>query len=250
MYIVRGKEYSGAIDHTNAYEASGSGELKSTSDAAHDGTLMQVSSAAAYRGAWGTAVAFVGGSNDDQRLATSCSGAATVLPLFLEITCFAFQKSNASTYLNGIFTKFTLGTLASVATVAAMVFGLISFMWWPRCDRSQEVLATQSVGRSIVSCFEACTGLGTDLSESIELKLASGKRKTILRYGPSGGVVGCKGKTFPPEQQPLVDWSDPKLIHISIGVVYDIDEKHDAVEGVPVKYDIGRVFAKDCGFRE
>jgi hypothetical protein len=44
------KEYSGAIDHTNAYEGSGSGLLKSTSDAAHDGTLMQVSSAAAYRG--------------------------------------------------------------------------------------------------------------------------------------------------------------------------------------------------------
>jgi hypothetical protein len=44
------KEYSGAIDHTNAYEGSGSGLLKSTSDAAHNGTLMQVSSAAAYRG--------------------------------------------------------------------------------------------------------------------------------------------------------------------------------------------------------
>jgi hypothetical protein len=44
------KEYSGAIDHTNAYEGSASGQLKSTSDAAHNGTLMQVSSAAAYRG--------------------------------------------------------------------------------------------------------------------------------------------------------------------------------------------------------
>jgi hypothetical protein len=44
------KEYSGAIDHTSPYEGSGSGLLKSTSDAAHHGTLMQVSSAAAYRG--------------------------------------------------------------------------------------------------------------------------------------------------------------------------------------------------------
>ena len=44
------KDYSGAIDHANAYEGSGSGQLKSTSDAAHNGTLMQVSSAAAYRG--------------------------------------------------------------------------------------------------------------------------------------------------------------------------------------------------------
>jgi hypothetical protein len=137
-----------------------------------------------------------------------------------------------------------------VVTVAAMLFGLISFMWWPRCDRWQKVLATQSDGRSIVSCFEACTGLGTDLSESIELKLASGERKSILKYGPNGGIVGCKGKTFPPEQQPLVDWSNPNVIHISISVVYNIDEKHDAVGGVPVKYDIGTVIAKDCRFWE
>jgi len=44
------REYGGAIDHTNAYEGSASGLLKSLSDAAHSGTLMQVSSAATYRG--------------------------------------------------------------------------------------------------------------------------------------------------------------------------------------------------------
>jgi hypothetical protein len=44
------KEYKGTIDHTDAYEGSGSGLLQSTSDAAHSGTLMQVSSAASYRG--------------------------------------------------------------------------------------------------------------------------------------------------------------------------------------------------------
>jgi hypothetical protein len=44
------KEYSGSIDHTNTYEGSGSGLLKSLSEVAHDGTLAQVSSAAAYRG--------------------------------------------------------------------------------------------------------------------------------------------------------------------------------------------------------
>jgi hypothetical protein len=44
------KEYAGAIDRTNAYDGSGSGLLQSISDAAHSGTLMQVSSAAAYRG--------------------------------------------------------------------------------------------------------------------------------------------------------------------------------------------------------
>jgi hypothetical protein len=44
------KEYSGALDHTNVYEGSGSGLLISISNTAHSGTLMQVSSAAAYRG--------------------------------------------------------------------------------------------------------------------------------------------------------------------------------------------------------
>jgi hypothetical protein len=44
------KEYSGVVDHTIAYKGSGSGLLKSTSNAAHDGTLMQASSAVAYRG--------------------------------------------------------------------------------------------------------------------------------------------------------------------------------------------------------
>ena len=42
--------YSGATDHTVAYEGSGSGLLESVSDRAQNGTLMQVASASAYRG--------------------------------------------------------------------------------------------------------------------------------------------------------------------------------------------------------
>jgi hypothetical protein len=41
-------EYSGALDRTIAYEGSGSGLLKSTADTAHNGTLMQVSSAGVW----------------------------------------------------------------------------------------------------------------------------------------------------------------------------------------------------------
>jgi hypothetical protein len=43
-------EYGGALDRTIAYEGSGSGLLKSTVDTAHNGTLMQVSFAGAFRG--------------------------------------------------------------------------------------------------------------------------------------------------------------------------------------------------------
>jgi hypothetical protein len=42
------------------------------------------------------------------------------------------------------------------------------------------------------------------------------------------------------------DWSNPQDIHISISVVYAISEKHDAVNGVRVTYDIGTVISRDC----
>jgi hypothetical protein len=44
------KEYVGVTDHTIAYEGSGSGLLESISDTAQGGTLMQMSSASAYKG--------------------------------------------------------------------------------------------------------------------------------------------------------------------------------------------------------
>ena len=60
-------EYSGTIDHTGAYQGLGSGLLKSTSDAARSGTLMQVSSAAAYRGKSLTMRAFLRSNEVPQR---------------------------------------------------------------------------------------------------------------------------------------------------------------------------------------
>jgi hypothetical protein len=44
------QEYAGGTDHTIAYEGSRSGLLESISDTAQGGTLMQVSSASAYKG--------------------------------------------------------------------------------------------------------------------------------------------------------------------------------------------------------
>jgi hypothetical protein len=56
------------------------------------------------------------------------------------------------------------------------------------CDRWEEVLATDANGRSVVSEFEACTGIGTTLAASIELRSASGHATTIFKYEPSGGM--------------------------------------------------------------
>ena len=138
--------------------------------------------------------------------------------------------------------------LGSLAIVGAMGIGLLSYIFWPHCDREDRILATQSEGRSVVSCFAVCTGFGTTLTQSIELRSATGERKTILEYEPNGGIVGCRGRTFPMQQEPSVDWGNPQVIHISISVVAGISEKHDAVSGVHVTYDIGTVISQDCGF--
>jgi hypothetical protein len=145
--------------------------------------------------------------------------------------------------------KLVWAALGSLAIIGAMGIGLLAYMFRPHCDRDETVLATQSEGRSVVSCFEACTGLGTTLTQSIELRSATGERKTILEYEPNGGIVGCKGKTFPRQQAPSVDWSSPQVIYISIGVVASITEKHDDVNGVHVMYDIGTVISQECDFR-
>jgi hypothetical protein len=141
--------------------------------------------------------------------------------------------------------KLIWAALGSLAILSVMWIGLWVYVFWPHCDREERTLATQS-GRSVVSRFEACTGLGTTLAQAIELRSATGGRKTILEYQPSGGIVGCRGRTFPTEQEPSVDWSNPQDIHISIGVVYAISEKHDVVNGVHVTYDIGAVISRDC----
>jgi len=130
-----------------------------------------------------------------------------------------------------------------------MGIGAVTFVFWPHCDRAVNVLATDSHGQSIISCFEACRSLGTTLAESIELKSASGKRTSILEYAPDGGTVGCLGRTFPTNREPVVDWSDPRVIHISISVIASIFKQYDTVNGVKVTYDIGSVISTDCGIK-
>lgn len=144
--------------------------------------------------------------------------------------------------------KSVLAALGSLAIVCGMWIGSWVYAFWPHCDREEKTLATQPGGRSVVSCFAACTSLGTTLTQAIQLRSATGKLQTILEYEPSGGIVGCRGKTFPAEQEPAADWSNPLVIHIAVSVVGDIIEKHDTVDGVHVTYDIGTVIVQDCDF--
>jgi hypothetical protein len=143
--------------------------------------------------------------------------------------------------------KFVRATLGGVALVGAIGIGYVAYIFWPHCDREERILASDSLGRSIVSCFEACTSLGTSIEESIELRSASGKKMTILKYEPNGGIVGCRGKTFPENQELSVDWSNASVIRISISVVSAISKMNDTVDGVRVTYDIGTVISRDCG---
>jgi hypothetical protein len=144
--------------------------------------------------------------------------------------------------------EFIGARLASVAIVTAIGFGYVAYIFWPHCDREEKILASDSLGRSIVSCFEACTSLGTSMEESIELKSASGKMMTILKYEPNGGIVGCRGKIFPENHEISVDWSNASVIRISICVVSAISKINETMDGVRVIYDIGTIISRDCRF--
>jgi hypothetical protein len=112
----------------------------------------------------------------------------------------------------------------------------------PRCHSIERVLATGDDGRAVTSYLDCST------SETINLISASGRKTAIFKYESSGGAIGCKGKTYPraKELSPTVTWSDPHLIHISIGIIYSIDRKLDNVDGVRVIYDIGTVLSDVC----
>jgi hypothetical protein len=111
-----------------------------------------------------------------------------------------------------------------------------------QCNSIDEVLAAGDDGRTVASYLDCST------SETINLISATGRKTTIFKYESSGGVIGCKGQTFPCARElwPTVTWSDPHLIHISIGIVYSIDKKLDYVDGVSVIYDIGTVLSDVC----
>jgi hypothetical protein len=135
---------------------------------------------------------------------------------------------------------------ASVATVAILAVGMLAYMFWPHCDGEEKVLATNRNGQSIVSVFKACTSIGTRVSQSIQLVSATGERKNILVYEPNGGVIGCKGKTFPGVAEPSAEWTDSQHVRIAIAVLSSIVEKHETVNEMSVSYELGPVLAEAC----
>lgn len=123
---------------------------------------------------------------------------------------------------------------------------IVTYVFWPHCDREEKVLSEDGRGRSVVSLFQACTSFGTSLQGSVELRLASGKRTTIFAFVPNGGVVGCKGHSFPGSAEPTAAWIDPDTIRISLAVADSIVEKRTEVDGFHVVYDIGPVLSSVC----
>ena len=111
------------------------------------------------------------------------------------------------------------------------------------CDRMQQALAHDGHGRSVVSTFAACTIIGTSTEQTIELVLPSGRRETIFKFVPNGGVVAYKGVKVPGPFGPEAVWVSPNILEISIGAVAAILEKHDQVEDVHITYKIGMVLA-------
>jgi hypothetical protein len=72
----------------------------------------------------------------------------------------------------------------------------------------------------------------------------------ILKYVPNGGMIGCKGRSFPGTAEPIVEWSDPDTIRVSIAMLDSVTEKHDAIDGVRVVYALGPPLSEICRISE
>jgi hypothetical protein len=85
----------------------------------------------------------------------------------------------------------------------------------------------------VTSTFEACGGFGTTVEERIDLVAPSGRHERIMTFLPWVGVDPAE-KREPLE--PLVTWTEPAAIRVTLGTVGRIIEKHDDVDGVHITY--------------
>jgi hypothetical protein len=131
--------------------------------------------------------------------------------------------------------------VASTILAAFLICVVLVVRHSTRCDRFESLLATDGHGRTVKSTFEACTLIGTATQEWVDLVTTSGRHRTIMAFVPWGGEGG-PGAHGPFE--PVVTWTTPGAMHISIGTVGSITEKHDSVDGVDVTYDIGTILHK------
>jgi len=129
----------------------------------------------------------------------------------------------------------------SVVLMAFAVCLILMIRHATRCDRFESILATDSQGRTVKSTFEACTLVGSNNQEWVDLVTTSGRHHRIMAFEPWGGE-GADTAHGPFE--PVVTWTTPRAMHISIGTVGTIIEEHDKVDDVDLTYDIGRVLYK------
>jgi hypothetical protein len=133
-------------------------------------------------------------------------------------------------------------TRFSVAGLLVVLGGLIAFLrtqlFPEHCDREEYVLAKGSSGRTLNYKFEACTALGTNVEEAVELVFPSGHRRVIFRFEPADGIVSYKGIPVAGPLQPSATWTSPHSVKISIGTVADILEQQNQIDDVSVTYAI------------
>jgi hypothetical protein len=125
----------------------------------------------------------------------------------------------------------------SMLLAAFSLCGVLLLRHLSPCDHYESVLATDERGRTVRSTLEAC-GPGVGNTEWLDLVSSSGQRHRIFAFGPTGGVLAVHGVPVKQPIEPIVTWLAPDRLHIAIGTVGSIVERHDTVDGVHVTYDI------------
>jgi len=129
---------------------------------------------------------------------------------------------------------------AHAAFVAACAIVLASCS---HCDRSEETLASNSRGDSVLDVFEGCTSIGTTLEESIYLVSPTGERTLLVSFAPNPGILAEDGKSLPGPERPEAVWKDDRSLHITLGTVSEVSEQKRTVNGISVSYRIGHILS-------
>jgi hypothetical protein len=109
------------------------------------------------------------------------------------------------------------------------------------CDRSEDTLASNSRGDSVLDVFEGCTWIGTTLDESIYLVSPSGERTLLVSFAPNPGILAEDGKSLPGPERPEAVWKDDRSLQITLGTVSEVSEQKRTVNGISVSFRIGHI---------
>jgi hypothetical protein len=133
-----------------------------------------------------------------------------------------------------------LFSAASFVLVAGAFFVVLRWdVFRNACDRFDTPLAEISDGRSVVYRLEACTIIGTSVSESVDLVSPSGHHKTVFSFASAASFPSYDGIPVTGPVGPSATWTAPRSLKISIGTVAAILEQRSEIDDVQVTYDIG-----------